>query len=215
MAPPAASAPVPEPDRLVEHLRDQILDGDRLPGSKLVERDLAEELGVSRVPVREALKVLATEGLVTLRPRTWAVVREFTEKDVAEFAQVRGAVETLAFRLAAAQRSEAALAALRAVVSEERSAAEAGDVVTARRKAADFHELVFDAAGNGVLGEIAQLMGSRMRWFMSQHVDLSSIARQHEELCEAIAAQDLAAIDRLTAAHLESSEELRRALGRR
>lgn len=68
----------PESERVTRQLRDEIIDGVREPGSKLVERELAAELGVSRLPVREALKALVTEGLVTPRPRTWAVVREFT-----------------------------------------------------------------------------------------------------------------------------------------
>ncbi|MFC0673870.1 GntR family transcriptional regulator [Brachybacterium hainanense] len=208
MANSADSAP--ESDRLIGHLRDQILDGERAPGSRLVERELAEELGVSRVPVREALKALAAEGLVTLRPRTWAVVREFTAQDIAEFTEVREAFETLAFRLAAQRRTEEGLARLRAVVDRELAAARAGDGVRARRAAADFHECIIEIAGNGMLGEIGQLMGSRMRWFMSQHDDLLGTAGQHAELCEAVAAQDREEVARLASAHLRASEEQRR-----
>ena len=68
----------PESERVTRRLRDEIIDGVRAPGSRLVERELAESLGVSRLPVREALKTLVAEGLVTPRPRSWAVVREFT-----------------------------------------------------------------------------------------------------------------------------------------
>ena len=68
--------------RVADRIRDDILDGFRLPGDRLVERTIAEELGVSRVPVREALKALVAEGLVTLRPRTWAIVREFSVGDI-------------------------------------------------------------------------------------------------------------------------------------
>ena len=74
----------PESERVTRRLRDEILDGVRGPGDRLVERDLAAELGVSRVPVRDALRALAAEGLVTPRPRSWAVVREFTASDVAD-----------------------------------------------------------------------------------------------------------------------------------
>ncbi|MGW2221768.1 GntR family transcriptional regulator, partial [Nonomuraea sp. NPDC001684] len=91
----------PESVRVIRRLRDDILDGVRPPGSKLVERDLATELGVSRVPVRDALATLAAEGLVTLRPRTWAVVREFTARDVADLVEVRSAFEAVTFQLAA------------------------------------------------------------------------------------------------------------------
>ncbi|WP_292701922.1 GntR family transcriptional regulator, partial [Microbacterium sp. 69-10] len=63
-----------ESTRVTAWLRDAIIIGERAPGSKLIERDLAAEIGVSRVPVRDALKVLEAEGLVELRPRTWAIV---------------------------------------------------------------------------------------------------------------------------------------------
>jgi DNA-binding GntR family transcriptional regulator len=68
-----------ESDRVTAWLRDSILDGERAPGSRLIERDLAAECGASRVPVRDALKALETEGLVVLRPNTWAIVREVTD----------------------------------------------------------------------------------------------------------------------------------------
>ncbi|MDN6176902.1 MAG: GntR family transcriptional regulator, partial [Brevibacterium sp.] len=75
--------------RVTEVLRNEIIDGVRLPGSKLVERNLATELGVSRVPIREALKQLASEGLVANRPNTWSTVREFSPSDIADLNEVR------------------------------------------------------------------------------------------------------------------------------
>ncbi|EWS82561.1 transcriptional regulator [Brachybacterium phenoliresistens] len=201
----------PEADRVIARLRDDILDGVREPGSRLVERELAEELGTSRVPVRDALKALAAEGLVTLRPRTWAVVREFTAGDESDFGEVREALEALAFRLAAQRRTEEGLALLRGDVDAELAAARAGDGVRARRAAADFHERVIELSGNAMLIEIGQLTGSRMRWFMSQHDDLDAMARQHEGLWEAIAQQDLAQLELRVAEHLRSSVEHLRA----
>lgn len=197
----------PEADRVIARLRDDILDGVREPGSRLVERDLAEELGTSRVPVRDALKALAAEGLVTLRPRTWAVVREFTAGDESDFGEVREAFEALAFRLAAQRRTDEGLALLRGDVDAELAAAQVGDGVLARRAAADFHERIIELSGNSVLIEIGQLTGSRMRWFMSQHDDLIAMARQHEGLWEAIAQQDLALLELRVAEHLRSSVE--------
>ena len=88
----------PEADRVARIVREQIIDGERAPGDKLVERDLATELGVSRVPVRDALKTLIAEGLVTPRPRTWAVVRTFTEADVEDLIEVRSAIDAKSAR---------------------------------------------------------------------------------------------------------------------
>lgn len=196
-----------ESDRVERMLRDEILDGVRPPGSRLVERDLAQELGVSRVPVREALQALAGEGLVTLRPHTWAVVREFTDDDVADLLQVRGALEVLAFRLAAERVDEAGLAHLRSAVAREVEAARAQDAVLARRAAADFHEAVIEASDNALLVDLNHAMRSRMRWLLAQHDDLLALAREHEELCAAIAARDLDHLDALVQAHLIASGE--------
>ena len=200
-----------EVERVTDLLRAEVLDGSRPPGSKLVERDLAEELGVSRVPVRDALKALAAEGLVTLRPRTWAVVSEFSAEDIADLTEVREALEGLAFRLAAQRRTEEGLTRLRAVVDDEAAAAHRDDAARARRSAAAFHEVVFDLAGNRLLREVEALTRSRMRRFLGLHDDLVQVAQEHRGLYEAIAAGDVDAVERLSAAHLTSSTALREA----
>lgn len=193
----------PEAVRVAARLRDDILDGVRPAGSKLVERDLAAELGVSRVPVRDALKTLESEGLVTLRPNTWAVVREFTPSDIADLHEVREGLEALSFRLATQRHTREGLERLRAAVNAELTAAERGDVVAARRAAADFHEIVTDLAGNRLLSEVELVLRSRMRWLFGQHDDVALIARQHAELFEAIALRDTDRVLDLAAEHLE------------
>jgi DNA-binding GntR family transcriptional regulator len=191
-----------ESDRVTRHLRDEIVDGVRPPGSRLVEREIATDLGVSRIPVRDALRQLAAEGLVTPRPRSWAVVREFTAADVADLHEVRTALEQLAFRLAVERRTRDGLARLRETVDRELRAAEAGDAIAARRAAADFHEVVTGLAANDLLDEVQRSLRSRMRWLLSQHDDLIGIAREHEALHDAIADRDAERIDRLVEAHL-------------
>jgi DNA-binding GntR family transcriptional regulator len=198
----------PEAERVARRLRDQILDGVRPPGSKLVERELAAELGASRIPVREALRTLVTEGLVTPRPRTWAVVREFTASDIADLDEVRAAFEPLTFRLAAQRRTRAGLERLRAVLDQELAAARAGDAVRARRAAADFHEAVTAMAANELLGELERPLRSRMRWLLGRHDDLTGVADQHEALYAAIADRDVARVEELVAEHLVSGRTM-------
>ncbi|MDQ8705302.1 GntR family transcriptional regulator [Streptomyces sp. LHD-70] len=194
----------PESDRVTRQLRDDILDGVRRPGSKLVERELAAELGVSRLPVRDALKVLVNEGLVTPRPRTWAVVREFSPTDISDLDEVRSALETLTFRLAAQRSTRAGLDRLRADVDAELEAARRGDAVRARRAAADFHETVTWLAANELLSELERTLRSRMRWLLSRHDDLLAVAQEHEELYEAIASRDVPRVEELVMKHLET-----------
>jgi DNA-binding GntR family transcriptional regulator len=194
----------PESDRVTRQLRDDILDGVRLPGSKLVERELAAELGVSRLPVREALKALVAEGLVTPRPRTWAVVREFSPTDISDLDEVQSALETLTFRLAAQRSTRAGLERLRADLDAELEAARRGDAVRAHRAAADFHETVTSLAANELLSELEQTLRSRKRWLLSWHDDLLAVAQEHEELYDAIAARDVPRVEELVMKHLES-----------
>ncbi|WP_370410296.1 GntR family transcriptional regulator [Streptomyces fradiae] len=195
----------PESERVTRHLRDEILDGVRPPGSKLVERELAAQLGVSRVPVRDALRALVAEGLVTPRPRTWAIVREFTASDVADLTEVRAALEVLTFRLAAERRTRDGLARLRARLDEELAAVRAGDAVAARRAAADFHETVTELADNEVLTELATIWRSRMRWLLGQHDHHLDMAEDHELLYGAIAERDTTLVEELVVRHLEHS----------
>ncbi|WP_041625805.1 GntR family transcriptional regulator [Stackebrandtia nassauensis] len=191
----------PESERVTRQLRDDILDGVRAPGSRLVERELGAELGVSRLPIRDALKTLVGEGLVVQRPRTWAVVREFTPSDIADLGEVRSALEVLAFRLAAERRSKAGLDRLRADLDAELAAARDGDAVAARRAAADFHQTVVSLAANELLSELEQTLRSRMRWLLGQHDDLLGVANEHEELYAAVAQRDAARAEELAVRH--------------
>ncbi|GAA1152674.1 GntR family transcriptional regulator [Kribbella jejuensis] len=201
-----------EAERVTRQLREEILDGVRAPGDRLVERELASALDVSRVPVREALKALVSEGLVTLRPRSWAVVRTFTDSDIADLIEVRTAFEPLTFRLAAQRRTRDGLERLQATLDEHLAAAKAGNAVLARRKAADFHEQVTELACNELLTEIERPLRSRMRWLLTQHDDLLGVARQHRELCTAIANRDVELAERLAAEHLAHSQQILRDL---
>ncbi|MFJ4713819.1 GntR family transcriptional regulator [Streptomyces sp. NPDC088785] len=196
----------PESERVMRTLRDQIIEGTRAPGSKLVEREIAQELGVSRLPVRDALRDLAGEGLVTPRPRTWAVVREFTPADIADLGEVRSALEVLGFRLAAQRRTRAGLARLRADLDAELDAAAEDDGTRARNAAADFHETVTDLADNALLSELSGTLRSRMRWLLGQHDDFGAVADEHEELYRAIEARDVRRVEELTRRHLATSE---------
>lgn len=195
----------PESVRITDQIRNEIVDGVRAPGSKLVERELADELGVSRLPIRDALKTLVAEGIVTPRPRTWAVVREFTPSDIADFNEVRGGLELMSFKMAAQRHSRQGLAELREVLDRELLSARNDDAVTSRRAGAQFHEIVTKLASNDLLIELNGILSSRMRWLLSQHDDLIAMAQEHEELYQAIAARDVLRLDALVRTHLETS----------
>lgn len=200
-----------ESTRVADWLRDAIVDGTREPGSRLIERDLAAEFGVSRVPVRDALKLLEAEGLVELRPRTWAIVREFTPTDMADLDEVRQVLEPMAFRLAAERHRRDGLERLRAALDDERQSARSADSLVSRRAAADFHEIVVELADNRLLAELMTSIRSRLRWALAQHDDLQHIAEEHVALYEAIRDRDGDRAAELAFAHVESSRRERMA----
>ena len=203
----SAESPQSETMRVTEALRNEIIEGHRRPGSRLVERNLATELGVSRVPIREALKKLASEGLVTNRPNTWSTVREFSPSDIADLNEVRTVFDVLSFELAAQRHTREGLARREATMLRGRELAEAGDVAGAHRCAAEFHAIVTELSGNELLGEIGALLDSRMRWQLSQHDDLAVVATEHAELFDAIARRDQALAGSLAGRHLGTSQE--------
>lgn len=188
--------------RVARILRDDIVLGRRQPGSRLVERDIAAELQVSRLPVREAIRMLATEGIVVVRPRSFAVVRRFTLRDIRNFAEVREAVETLVFELAAQRHDAVGIERLRGVLARELAAAEAEDIPAGRAAAGDFHETVGQLAGNEMLGELIGALATRLRWVFGQHEDLAEMAEEHRVLLEALAARDVEALRTLVPQHL-------------
>lgn len=193
--------------RVTKALRNDIMLGRRAPGSRLVERDIAAELNVSRLPVREAIKALVAEGVVVSRPRSWAVVREFTEQDVQDFAEVRLAMETLAFTLAAQRITEEGIAVLRNLVDREEEALQAGDLDVARNAAAYFHMQAVNYSGNTMLVEMAGALVTRLRWLFGQHDELAHMAITHRLLLDALIRADVEELRRLLAEHMADGRE--------
>ena len=187
--------------RVTRILRDDIVLGRRASGSRLVERDIAAVLNVSRLPVREAIRTLVAEGVVVARPRTWAIVREFSRQDLQDYGEVREAMETMIFVFAAERRTPEGLARLRAAYEQELAAAEAGDVEGARIAASLFHEVAAHLAANDMIGEFISVFATRLRWLFGQHDDLIETAEEHRVILEAVEAQDADALREMIPQH--------------
>ena len=191
-----------ESARVARILRDDIMLGRRPPGSRLVERDIARALDVSRLPVREAIKMLMLEGIVVTRPRSWAVVREFSMKDIRDFGEVRTVFETLAFVLAAERHDEEGAQRLAVILEREEQAARNGEVERARVAAAEFHATAVALAGNAGLDELSQVFLPRLRWLFGQHDALFDMADEHREIYDALVARDADLLRELIPQHL-------------
>jgi DNA-binding GntR family transcriptional regulator len=192
--------------RAHEHLRDEIISGSLTPGTELNEVTLAESLGVSRGPVREALGRLAIEGLVTIRPRRGAVVRALSNEEFIEAYQVREALEMMAVRLAVPKLTAEDLAAMESLIEEMARHAEAGDVQRFFEANTEFHQRFFRAADNRMLAELyRQLRGQidrhRLR-SLELRGDLRRSIVEHRAILWAAAKGDVERAVHLTSEHI-------------
>jgi DNA-binding GntR family transcriptional regulator len=202
--PPIIRRPLHE--EAVDRLRDLIVQGDLVPGQRLNERLLSEKLAISRTPLREAIKLLATEGLVELLPNRGAVVASMDTARLAETLQVMGALEGLAGELACRNATAEQIAQVRDLHKEMLGMHTRGDLAGYFRYNQAIHPKIVEASGNPVLANTyrhlnvnvrrARYMAnlSRERW--------DAAVREHEEILQALAARDVTRLKRLLRDHL-------------
>jgi DNA-binding GntR family transcriptional regulator len=179
-------------DKVVEELRRRIVNGDYAPGDRLTEDRLAEAFGVSRNPVREAIRVLEAEGFVVAQPRRGAVVAELSAHDVQDLFDVRLALEPLAARLAAQRAGPAAAAALREIMSAAETATAARQLDRVAELNTEFHATVGVFSGNVLLRSMSETLHARLQWVYRQSAaDRAPHSwAEHESLVAAIQAGD-------------------------
>ncbi|MEE4024966.1 GntR family transcriptional regulator [Gordonia sp. PKS22-38] len=179
-------------DHAYDALRAQIVGLDLPPGTRLVERDLAVELEVSRIPLREAIQRLQQDGLVVVVPRQGAIVAPFTADDVRDLFDVRESLEVLAARLAAERADAAGLEALADQLEIARDATARDDKPAIAAANARFHTIIVDLAANPLLENILRPLEARTQWLfhLTKSRDPGVQCREHEELLAAIADHD-------------------------
>ncbi|CAL9410252.1 HTH-type transcriptional repressor NanR [Nocardiopsis dassonvillei] len=184
--------PVPLREAVYEAILELITTRALSPGQHLVETELAEQLGVSRQPVREAMQRLSNEGWVDLRPGYGAFVHTPTESEADQLLSVRSLLETESARLAAEHSSPEQTALLRDLVARGRAATDAGDIDAVVQINAEFHRGVTEASGNKVLSELAAQVDRRVRWYYTPvaRVRGTSSWDEHEALVDAIDSGD-------------------------
>ncbi|MFQ5786046.1 MAG: GntR family transcriptional regulator [Alphaproteobacteria bacterium] len=209
----AAAPAVAEPvggrslhDAVVDRVREMILDGELPAGGRVPEQALCARLGVSRTPLREAFKVLASEGLLELRPNRGARVTRLTRRDVEEMFEVMGALESLAGELACRKASDAQIAEVRAVHYEMLAQHARGDLGAYFRLNQEIHRRILEAADNATLAAAAEGLGARIRRARYQ----ANLSRErwdravveHGEILAALEARDGPRLAALLKAHL-------------
>lgn len=180
--------------------------GDLQPGERLLEDRLAEQLGVSRNPVREALRALENTGLVEVRPRRGAHVATLDPERAVELLELRAELEAFAAQLAARRRTSEQLDEIRAVLESGREATAANDVVKAASAHRQFHLAIERAAANSYLGPAVEPLRAQTELVFSLLVDRRGIVgwSEHVDILAAIEAGDPDAAQRATRRHMSS-----------
>lgn len=194
-------------DVVLDEIRGRIVAGAYAPGVRLVEDRVAQDLGVSRNPVREALRVLEAEGFVEMIPRRGAVVARLSDREVEDIFECRTALEALAARLAARHATDADMARIREVLAAAELAVGRGDGLLLVELNTRFHQLVIDAAANKYLSELLAPMRGRLQWIFSQSVGIrgQDSLDEHVRLADAIERRDESAAAALAVAHIDAA----------
>lgn len=201
--------PVPLREHVYQAMQELIISRRLAPGQHLVESDLAQMLGVSRQPVREALQWLNNEGWVDLRPGYGAFVHAPTPGEADQLLAVRALLESESARLAAAHADADGIAQLRELNRQGLEAVANDDIDTAVALNADLHRCVTELSGNKVLLDFATQVDRRVRWYYT------TIARQrgkrswqeHAKLIDAIEKQDADTAARIMKEHTERTRK--------
>ncbi len=192
-------------------LRDAILKGDLQPGERLMEIHLAKKLGVSRTPVREAIRMLEREGLAVTYPRRGAQVAKMTEKDLDDVLEIREVLDTLAVSLACNNMNEDAINRLERACREFENATKGNDIREVVRRDEDFHNVIYEASNNPRLSAILVNLKEQMYRFRFEYVKDRTIypvlIREHKSILEALRTKDVDEVVSLTKTHLINQME--------
>lgn len=203
---------------LVGRLRDMIVEGELEPATHIPERELCEQFGVSRTPMREALKALASEGLVRLLPNRGAVVAALTMKDVEDVVRVIDALEGMAALGCCEHLADADLAALEAMQREMERRFEARDLKGYFEVNQAIHLRIVELAGNPVAAGIYRSLLSRIRRYRfvgnREGVRWGRALAEHRQFLEAMRARDGALLRQLLHSHLRNGWHVARELVR-
>ena len=195
-------------DIVFETLRKAILDGNLKPGERVMEVQLAEKLGVSRTPVREAIRKLELEGLLEMIPRKGAYVADISIKDVLNVLEVRASLEGLAASLAAERITEDEIESLRKSAEEFEQMNKNNDRDGMVQKDTEFHSVLLSAARNNKLLSIVESLSDYVQRFrvvyFTEYSDAKNIMDDHRAILDAINERDVEKANRVAQEHIEN-----------
>ncbi|MEB3369939.1 GntR family transcriptional regulator [Saccharopolyspora mangrovi] len=201
--------PVPLRETVYEAILELIITGELKPGQHLVEKELAEALGVSRQPVREALQWLKKDEWVDLRPGYGAFVHSPTPEEADQLLGVRTLLEAESARLAALNSTKDGVAELKRIYKSGLAALKADDIESVVAANAELHATITEMSGNKVLNELAAQINRRVRWY---HTPVAKTRGkqawdEHSALIDAISKKDADTAARLMREHTEHTRQ--------
>ncbi len=203
---------LPLRDVVFQTLRNAILKGELKPGERLMEMKLAGKLGVSRTPIREAIRMLEQEGLAVTIPRRGAQVAKMTQKDMDDVYDIRRCLEKLTVEYTSGKLSVGQIADLRYAQKVFEEAVAEGDTNEIEKKDWEFHSVIYEATGNARLLSIMNTLQeqlSRYRWAYLQHSNkMQRLIEEHRQIVDALEKGSLEESMQATMAHLDSQEQI-------
>ena len=208
---------LPLRDVVFNTLRQAILRGELKPGERLMEIALANRLGVSRTPVREAIRMLELEGLVIMIPRKGAQVAQITEQDLNDVLEVRLGLEELAVRFACERITDEEIKELGLAVKEFEKKMREDDLSTQAEADVKFHEIIYGATHNRRLVQIINNIREQMYRYRIEYLkDVESrktLVKEHYEICDALKHRDAEGAVEKMCIHIKNQQEaIRRSL---
>lgn len=202
---------LPLRDVVFNTLRQAILTGELKPGERLMEIHLANRLGVSRTPIREAIRKLELEGLVTMIPRRGAEVAQITEKSLKDVLEVRRAMDALCAELACDRMSEEDLEQLKHACEEFEQATKTKDTRKIAQADVTLHDIILNATGNSRLIQLVNNLAEQMYRYRFEYIkDLSQhekLVEEHRMIYEAILHKDKLKASEVAKLHIDNQEK--------
>lgn len=192
-------------------LRQAILKGELKPGERLLELHLADRLGVSRTPIREAIRMLELEGLVLMIPRRGAEVAKISHKNLQDTLEVRGALEELATDLACQRISDEELRELSAAEDHfQKVVKNGGSEIEIAEADEAYHDIIYKASGNEKLVQMINNLREQMYRYRLEYIKDEAkrgvLVHEHEEILQAIRIRDLIRAKTLMKEHIHNQE---------
>ena len=199
---------LPLRDVVFNTLRRAILRGELKPGERLMEIQLANKLGVSRTPIREAIRKLELEGLVLMIPRKGAEVAEITEKNLRDVLEVRCALEELAVQLACDRMDEEGIKKLKEAAEKFREVLDSDDITQIAQADVLFHDIIYTATDNDRLIQLLNNLREQMYRYRIEYLkkrkSYPQLLEEHQAVIDAIAGKDKQKATEITGRHISN-----------